>query len=145
MYDPRYLQGVVLFNRADYFAAHEVWEEVWRDCPSQERRFYQGLIQAAVAIYQWNRSNARGARRLFYSGRAYMESYAPTHLGLDVPRFWQSIEAWLYEILVEPDHSQTPKSIPARPALPQITLQPSPEQWPLEQPYPMVPERNIDE
>ena len=36
--DPRYLRGVELFNRGDYFDAHEVWEELWLDSPSADRR-----------------------------------------------------------------------------------------------------------
>ena len=30
-YDPRYLAGIVLFNRGDYFEAHEVWEDLWME------------------------------------------------------------------------------------------------------------------
>ena len=42
-YDPRYLAGIVLFNRGDYFEAHEVWEELWADSHGTERKFHQGL------------------------------------------------------------------------------------------------------
>src|SRR5437879_287850 len=30
-YDPRYLAGIVLFNRGDFFEAHEVWEALWME------------------------------------------------------------------------------------------------------------------
>ncbi|MBX9625196.1 MAG: DUF309 domain-containing protein [Gemmataceae bacterium] len=92
-YDPRYLAGVDHFNRGEYFDAHEVWEELWGDCPAADRRFYQSLIQAAVALYHWGRNNPAGADRLFRSGRAYMAPYRPAHRGLDVDRFWQAVEA----------------------------------------------------
>src|SRR5271165_2510542 len=49
-YDPRYLAGIVLFNRHDFFEAHEVWEDLWMDTALPEKRFYQGLIQAAVGL-----------------------------------------------------------------------------------------------
>src|SRR5262249_34271574 len=68
-YDDRYLAGVQLFNAGEYFDAHEVWEDLWHDCPSADRRFYQSLIQAAVALYHWSRGNRPGAARLFDSGR----------------------------------------------------------------------------
>ena len=45
-YDPRYLAGILHFNRGDYFEAHEVWEDLWHDKAGPDRRFYQGLIQA---------------------------------------------------------------------------------------------------
>jgi predicted metal-dependent hydrolase len=93
--DPRYLAGIDLFNRGEYFDAHEVWEELWQDCPAIDRRFYQALIQAAVAIYHFERRNYGGAARLAGSGKRYMEPYQPIYRGLDVPGFWQQVEAYI--------------------------------------------------
>jgi uncharacterized protein len=93
--DPRYLDGIDLFNRGAFFDAHEVWEDLWRDCAAPDRRFYQGLIQAAVALYHFERGNRTGAARLYASGRRYMEPYRPTHLGLHIGPFWDAMEARL--------------------------------------------------
>ena len=93
--DPRYLAGIELFNRGEFFEAHEVWEDVWNDCPSAERRFYQALIQAAVAAHHWGRGNATGANRLYNSGRKYMEPFRPAHRGLAVDEFWTAMAAHL--------------------------------------------------
>lgn len=93
--DPRYLEGVALFNRGEFFDAHEVWEDLWRECASADRRFYQALIQAAVAAYHWGRGNAAGATRLYSSGRRYMEPYRPAYLGLAVDAFWDALAAHL--------------------------------------------------
>ena len=49
-YDPLYLKGIEFFNACDYFEAHEAWEELWTDYRGELRRFYQGLIQVAVAL-----------------------------------------------------------------------------------------------
>ncbi len=27
--DPRYVEGLRLFNEAEFFAAHDVWEDLW--------------------------------------------------------------------------------------------------------------------
>lgn len=94
-YDPRYLRGIELFNRRDYFGAHEVWEELWLDCDPADRRFYQSLIQAAVALYHWGNDNRTGARRLFGAGREKAWPYRPARLGLDVTAFWGQMEAAL--------------------------------------------------
>ncbi len=110
-YDPRYLAGIELFNRREYFEAHEVWEELWHDTCGPERRFYQGLIQAAVAVYHAGNGNARGARRLFHSGRRYMTAFASHHLGLDVSEFWSAMERALAEFLTD----ATPESPALRP------------------------------
>jgi predicted metal-dependent hydrolase len=145
-YDPRYLAGVVLFNRGEYFDAHEVWEDLWRDCPSADRRFYQSLIQAAVALYHWGNGNRAGAARLFHSGRGYAAPYRPAHRGLDLDRFWQEVQIALAGALGA-DAGRTPSagegvtlqdhplagargSPGPRPHAPRIELAPPPDRWP---------------
>lgn len=93
--DARFLAGVELFNRGEFFDAHEVWEDLWRDCASSERRFFQALIQAAVAAYHYSRGNTTGAARLYNSGRRYMEPFRPAYLGLAVDAFWDAMAAHL--------------------------------------------------
>jgi predicted metal-dependent hydrolase len=93
--DARYLTGIELFNRGEFFEAHEVWEDLWHECGSAERRFYQSLIQAAVAAYHWSRGNAAGAQRLYHSGRKYMEPFRPVYRGLVVDEFWDAMAAHL--------------------------------------------------
>lgn len=93
--DPRFAEGVALFNSGRYFDAHEVWESLWRDCTTPDRRFVHALIHAAVALYQWGRGNRTGARLQFDRGRAKASEYAPDHLGLDSAGLWQAIAAVL--------------------------------------------------
>jgi predicted metal-dependent hydrolase len=122
-YDPRYLAGLDLFNRREFFEAHEVWEELWHETPGPDRRFYQGLIQAAVAVYHAGNGNGRGARRLFHSGRKYMSAYPSQHLGLDIPTFWTAMERALADFLSEaPADSATLRAD----LLPTIQLDPRP-------------------
>jgi len=99
--DPRYLAGIELFNRGEYFEAHEVWEELWQDCPAADRRFYQALIQASVAIYHFDRGNYAGAARLGRSGKRYMEPYRPRYRGLEVDGFWRQVDEYIAPALSE--------------------------------------------
>ena len=132
-YDRRYLAGIVHFNRGEYFEAHEVWEEIWMDCPGTERRFYQSLIQAAVALYHWGNGNRAGASRLFHSGRKYMAPYRPAHLGLVVEAFWAQVEQTLAPAL-HAEGATEPLPMPGEPvamvALPAVVLSPPPAIWP---------------
>jgi uncharacterized protein len=93
--DPRYLAGIELFNLREFFDAHEVWEDLWHECGSADRRFYQALIQAAVAAYHWQRGNAAGAKRLYHSGRKYMEPFRPAYMGLAIDDFWDAMASHL--------------------------------------------------
>jgi uncharacterized protein len=112
--DPRYLAGIELFNRGEFFEAHEVWEDLWHECGSADRRFYQALIQAAVAAYHWSRGNGTGAKRLYHSGRKYMEPFRPTYMGLAIDDFWTAMAAHLAGALGD----ATPSPVPP----PKITL-----------------------
>lgn len=126
-YDSRYLKGILLFNRADYFEAHEVWEDLWHETAGPERRFIQGLIQAAVCVYHASNGNALGARRLFHSGRRYMSGFPTRHLGLDAEYFWARMESALENFISDP--SVTMARVRAE-RLPKIVLLPEPDCWP---------------
>ncbi len=126
-YDPRYLAGVLFFNARDFFEAHEVWEDLWHQTTGPERRFYQGLIQAAVALFHFGNANIRGAVRLFGSSRNYMQPFWPKHRGLDLARFWQEMEQCFREVL---STSESPQVRPEPEAIPTIELDPAPGQWP---------------
>lgn len=93
--DPRYAAGIALFNAGEYFEAHEVWEDLWHERGPADRRFYQALIQAAVALYHHGRGNAPGAARLCASGRSYMGPFRPVYMGLAVDEFWAAVGARL--------------------------------------------------
>jgi len=128
-YDSRYLAGVLLFNRHEYFEAHEVWESLWLDANiGDNRRFVQGLIQAAVALYHFGNGNLRGALKLYKSGRDYMAVYPSPHLGLDGAKFWREMETCLAELLAagEPPQGVT-LNLHLRPT---IELDPPPPAWP---------------
>jgi predicted metal-dependent hydrolase len=127
-YDRRYLGGILFFNDRDFFQAHEVWEDLWMDSAGPERRFYQALIQAAVALYHFGNGNLRGAIKLFHSSRAYMEPYRPKYLGLDAVDFWRQMEGCFTEVFAQADPDRDLR--PAEERMPVITLDPAPDHWP---------------
>jgi predicted metal-dependent hydrolase len=98
-YDPRYLEGIEHFNRCDFFEAHEVWEELWADYSGPSRKFYQGLIQVAVCLHHFGNGNIRGAKKLYYGCRGYLEPYLPKHEGLDLEKLLAQLEVCCREIL----------------------------------------------
>ncbi len=127
-YDPRYLAGVLLFNRGDFFEAHEVWEELWMETAGADKRFYQSLIQAAVGLCHFCNGNTRGAAKLYRSSRDYMGRYASPHLGLDIAGFWEKMENCFAELLAGTDPNQ--RIVPREELIPEITLEPAPAVWP---------------
>ena len=98
-YDPRYLEGIEHFNKCDFYEAHEVWEDLWKDYQGPSRKFYQGLIQVAVCLHHFGNGNIRGAKKLYFSSRGYLEAYLPRHEGLDLVKLLSQLEICCSEIL----------------------------------------------
>jgi hypothetical protein len=126
-YDPRYLAGVVLFNNQDFFEAHEVWEDLWSEGHGLERKFFQGLIQAAVGLCHFCNGNLGGAVKLYRSSRDYMEPCGPSFLGLDLAGFWRQMAA-CYGPLLGGEVAQDAGPDPA--LFPVLALDPPPDAWP---------------
>jgi predicted metal-dependent hydrolase len=99
-YDPLYLEGIEHFNKCDFFESHESWEDLWTEYRGPSRKFYQGLIQAAVALFHFGNGNIRGAKKLYHSSRAYLEPYTPKHEGINLERFLSEFDACLAEVAV---------------------------------------------
>ncbi len=64
-----YRLGIRHFNAREFYDAHEVWEDVWRESHGMEKRFLQGLIQAAVALHHHSTGNVVGACSLMERAR----------------------------------------------------------------------------
>ena len=83
----------MLIRQGEYFAAHEVLEDVWRAAESEERDFFQGLVHVAVAWYQAGRGNSVGCERQLEKAARRLGPYAPEHLGVDVTAILQQVAA----------------------------------------------------
>ncbi len=128
-YDPRYLAGIVLFNRGDFFEAHEVWESLWMETPAPERRFYQGLIQAAVALVHFGNGNLGGAAKLYRSSRDYMLRFGSPYIGLNQEVFWREMDLCFADVPRGAESND--KSVQIQEELiPEISLDPPPDAWP---------------
>jgi uncharacterized protein len=58
----QYHHGISLFNNAQFFAAHEELEDVWRAAPPENKKFLQGVVQIAVAFHHYSTGNRIGMR-----------------------------------------------------------------------------------
>src|SRR2546425_7712089 len=89
-----YLRGIKLFNSAAFFEAHEVLEDVWRAAPEPERKFLQGVIQVAVALYHHGNGNLVGARSLLGRASRNLSGYPESFGGIELARLRHSIAQW---------------------------------------------------
>jgi predicted metal-dependent hydrolase len=76
--------GIDLFNQGRFFECHEAWEEIWKRSDGEVKLFYQGLIQAAVAILHAQRGNLEGARSLYQKASEKLDSIPHEHMDLAI-------------------------------------------------------------
>lgn len=94
-----YLDGIHLFNEREFFEAHEVWEDAWHMAWGIKHEFYQGMIQCAVALEHYRRSNPRGVVSLFQSYNEHFKDVPDTFMGLNVKQFLGQMQAVLRPVL----------------------------------------------
>ena len=104
-----YEQGIDLFNQGRFFECHEAWEEIWKRSDGELKLFYQGLIQAAVAILHVQRGNLEGARSLYQKASANLDSIPHEHMGLAIGELRVELSRFI-EIASRADGSPLPAS-----------------------------------
>jgi uncharacterized protein len=81
-----WLQGISEFNAAEYYACHDTLEALWMDSVDPDKKFYQGVLQIAVACYHLHNRNWRGAVTLLGEGIGRLPYYQPVYAGIDVAK-----------------------------------------------------------
>lgn len=105
-----YRRGLELFNRGEFFDAHEVLEDVWRAAPAAEKKFLQGLIQVAVGLHHHSRGNMAGARSLLARAHRNLSAYPARHGGIDLAELRSQVERWVGAL-------EDGRSVPALPRI----------------------------
>ena len=85
--------GIELFNRGEYFEAHEELEHAWNAETSPARDLYQGLLQVAVAYLHITRRNYNGAIKMFLRARQWLDPLPDVSRGVDVAGLRQDAAA----------------------------------------------------
>jgi len=89
-------RGLDLFNRAHFFDAHEVLEDVWRALPRDRplRRHLQGMVQLAVAFHHQSKGNHVGARSVLERAVRNISGADGSFPDLDLDRLRAQLEIW---------------------------------------------------
>ncbi len=87
-------RGVELFNQGEFYDAHEVLEDVWRETHGHRKKFLQGLIQVAVGLHHHHTGNLIGARSLLTKGREKLADYSQGYDGIAVAKLCAGIKKW---------------------------------------------------
>ena len=90
-YDSHYLEFFELFNREEFFEAHEVLETLWRQTESEEREFYQGMIQLAALFVHVQKGRPESAEVLYERAANHLKKYPAAYMGVNIPAILHQI------------------------------------------------------
>lgn len=87
-------EGLVCYNSARFFEAHEHWESVWLCAEGNEKILLHGVIQVAIALCHHQRGNCKGAIALFAKAQKNFAQCPERYEGIAVARLLDEVEAW---------------------------------------------------
>ena len=90
--DPRFSVALDLFNKGDWYLAHDAFEELWHEISGPERKTIQGILQVAVAQVHLESENKKGATILYGEGLGRLKTIGIPDLGLDLVKFCICVE-----------------------------------------------------
>ncbi|MBP9733403.1 MAG: DUF309 domain-containing protein [Candidatus Omnitrophica bacterium] len=108
-WNPLFFEGIELFNKKEFFKAHEEWEKLWMATAKDDALsdFYKAMIQAAAVFEHIRRHNLRGAAGLLATCLPILERYAPRTQGLDVAALIADLEQARHQVLNTDDFTAT--------------------------------------
>lgn len=96
-----------LWQDENFFAAHEALEDLWRVTQDEHRVFFNGLIHAAVALYQHRRGNFVGAARQNVRMQEKLKPYAPQFYGVQIDELMRFVNAEIAPSLLRLNQAQS--------------------------------------
>jgi uncharacterized protein len=95
----RFASGIKKFNDKDFYASHDILEDVWFDTLGSDRSFYQGLIHLSVGFYHiTEKKNPNGALLQLRKGIAKLMPYKPEYEGVELSKLLGKIEKCVNQI-----------------------------------------------
>lgn len=92
---PSLEKGIREFNSGAFYACHDTLEAVWMEAETNEKPFYQGILQIAVAFYHLQNLNWRGGAILLGEGINRLRRFEPSHRGVRVEALVDEAFEWL--------------------------------------------------
>jgi hypothetical protein len=89
-----YEEGIALFDRAQFFEAHEVWEDAWRPARGDDRALLHGVIQVAAGLHKLQCGKPAGAASLLAKGIGRLSALRGAADRPGLGPFVETADAW---------------------------------------------------
>jgi hypothetical protein len=122
-YPIEYFAGIDLYNEREFHAAHDAWEDRWRDdVGPQEKLFLQAMIQSAVAFHHLEIGRPGAARRMYQMAKEkFARLGVESFMSLDLKDYQMQLDRALSWLTSGPDPREI---VPPAIEPPVIRLQP---------------------
>lgn len=80
---PEFFKGLACFNQADFFQAHEHFEQAWRDTADDSREFYRALLHLSAGYFRLAQNRPAAAKKFFNHAKKWLALFANPTMGLD--------------------------------------------------------------
>ncbi len=90
--------GFILFNKGEYWKAHEALETAWRSDPGEIRHLYRGILQVGVAYFHIKRRNYAGVMKLYHRSQRWLAPFPERCRGIEVGQLKADFETVIAEV-----------------------------------------------
>src|ERR1051325_6727099 len=115
-YPVEYISVIELYNACEFHAAHDAWEDRWRDdAGPAEKLFLQAMIQSAVAFHHLEIGRPGAARRMYQMCKEkFARLKTARFMSLDLEDYQAQLDRSLSWLLDAPDPRELvpPKIVP---------------------------------
>ena len=92
-------QGIVLYNRGDYLAAQQHFEDAYAASPPETQPLVRALLMIACGMHlHFRRGGGRGALNLFRQGLLLLDDLRPECEGVATEELFETLEAYLQDL-----------------------------------------------
>lgn len=124
-YPVEYIAGIALFNEGEFHAAHDAWEDRWRDdAGAAEKLFLQAMIQSAVAFHHLEIGRPGAARRMHQMAKEkFARLGVKCFMSLDLEDYQAQLDralAWLSSVPDPRELEQPEIMLPVIRLLPEV-------------------------
>lgn len=84
--------GISLFNNADFFAAHDFFENLWMEAKKEDKLFFQGMVQISVGFYHFICGNLKGSKSQLIKGTSKLKYFEPAYYKINISNLVDEIE-----------------------------------------------------
>ena len=95
---PAALEGLRLFNRGEYFEAHEALETAWKAETGPIRELYRGILQIGVTYLHITRLNYDGAIKVYGRSLRWLRDWPEICRGVQVGQLRRDAEAVMAQV-----------------------------------------------